>query len=459
MVIGFPEIGKGHQPMVNFSRLMNMSCLTVNAFDNISKTVKEAYKFASEESMNEAALTAKQESKEKLNTGEALVQVAIDGSWQTRGHTSLNGVVTAICGGKCLDVQVMSKYCRGCQIWANKKGSTEYETWKAKHKCSLNHTKSSGAMESAGAVDIFSRSLLQYGLIYKYYLGDGDSSSFNDVVASKPYDVFSIIPEKLECVGHVQKRIGSRLRNRRKVSYGDKKLSGKGRLTEASVNTLQNAFGIAVRQTAAKQNLTDEQKVYQMKKNIKAVLRHYTDFEDKSHRHILCPIGPDSWCKWKKSKNADADENYSPKLNLPEWIYEIIKKDFDELSNDDLLKKCLHGQTQNCNEGLNNIIWSRCPKNVYVKTDVLEMGVNSAVLSFNEGSSGIYRVFKHLNLDLGKNTITSSVKKDQKRLQNMVKKGQPQKKRRRKDLRGIRKGWIDKDQDQSSKNSYEKGCF
>ena len=53
----------------------------------------------SEQSMNEAALNAKQESKEKLNTGEALVQVAIDGSWQTRGHSSLNGVVTALCGG------------------------------------------------------------------------------------------------------------------------------------------------------------------------------------------------------------------------------------------------------------------------------------------------------------------------------------------------------------------------
>ena len=79
--------------------------------------------------------------------------------------------------------------------------------------------------------------------------------------------------------------------------------------------------------------------------------------------------------------------------------------------NDSILKKCLHGQTQNCNEGLNNIIWSRCPKNVYVKTDVLEMGVNSAILSFNEGSSGIYRVLKHLNLEFGKNMITRSVKK------------------------------------------------
>ena len=57
------------------------------------------------------------------------------------------------------------------------------------------------------------------------------------------------------------------------------------------------------------------------------------------------------------------------------------------------------------------------------------MGVNSAVLSFNEGSSCTYCVFKHLNLDFGKNTITISVKKDQKRLQNMVKKGQPKKKK------------------------------
>ena len=43
MVIGFREIGRGHQPMFNFSRLMNVLCLTVNAFDNISKTVKEVY--------------------------------------------------------------------------------------------------------------------------------------------------------------------------------------------------------------------------------------------------------------------------------------------------------------------------------------------------------------------------------------------------------------------------------
>ena len=37
-------------------------------------------------------------------------------------------------------------------------------------------------MESAGTVDIFSPSLLNYGLIYKEYLGHGETSSFNDVL-------------------------------------------------------------------------------------------------------------------------------------------------------------------------------------------------------------------------------------------------------------------------------------
>ena len=38
------------------------------------------------------------------------VRVTVDGSWQKRGHNSLNGVVTAISGGKCVDVEVLSKH-------------------------------------------------------------------------------------------------------------------------------------------------------------------------------------------------------------------------------------------------------------------------------------------------------------------------------------------------------------
>ena len=65
-------------------------------------------------------------------------------------------------------------------------------------------------MEAAGPVRIFNRSSATRGLVYLDMLGDGDSSTHNSVVESKPYGDDSI-PRKLECIGHVQKRVGSRL--------------------------------------------------------------------------------------------------------------------------------------------------------------------------------------------------------------------------------------------------------
>ena len=73
---------------------------------------------------------------------------------------------------------------------------------------------------------------------------------------------------------------------------------------------------------------------------------------------------------------------------MPIAVYDIIMPIFLDLSNDTLLKKCLHGKTQNGNEALNNLIWTKCPKNVYVEREVLEMGVSSTVISFNNGACG-----------------------------------------------------------------------
>jgi len=56
-------------------------------------------------------------------------------------------------------------------------------------------------MESVGAVEIFKSSIQKYNLIYDEYLGDGDTSSFKDVVATEPYKEFGIEPKKLECIG------------------------------------------------------------------------------------------------------------------------------------------------------------------------------------------------------------------------------------------------------------------
>ena len=80
---------------------------------------------------------------------------------------------------------------------------------------------------------------------------------------------------------------------------------------------------------------------------------------------------------------------------------DAIKPVFMDLSDDNLLTKCLHGQTQNNNESLNGVIWKRCPKDVFVGRSTLEMGVASAVISFNDGQSGILKVMENLENELG----------------------------------------------------------
>ena len=60
------------------------------------------------------------------------------------------------------------------------------------------------------------------------------------------------IPEKVECVGHVQKRMGTRLR-KLKTQYGSRTLSdgnpmgGRGRLTLKMIDYLQVMYGNAIR--------------------------------------------------------------------------------------------------------------------------------------------------------------------------------------------------------------------
>ena len=96
-------------------------------------------------------------------------------------------------------------------------------------------------MEAVGAVRMFTRSEELRDVRYVKYLGDGDSSSFKKVCDSRPYGDVDV--EKLECIGHVQKRVGSRLRKLRQQHKGQmlsdgKRISGAGRLTEQRIDTL-----------------------------------------------------------------------------------------------------------------------------------------------------------------------------------------------------------------------------
>ncbi len=79
--------------------------------------------------------------------------------------------------------------------------------------------------------------------MYDELFGDGDSKSFNAVenVYKEEYDV---VVKKKECVGHVQKRLGTAFRKLKKETKG---LGGKGKLTDSMIDKMQNYYGIAIR--------------------------------------------------------------------------------------------------------------------------------------------------------------------------------------------------------------------
>ncbi len=141
VVTAFREIGKGHEGIQSFARIMNMHGISNPAYINIKDDLTAAYQNAAEASMKNAAERVHNDSKEKLPQDHsiALCDVSIDGTWQKRGHASLNGVVKAISDGLCLDKHVMSKYCKLCNIWESKKGTPEYHQWRLEHNCKQNH--------------------------------------------------------------------------------------------------------------------------------------------------------------------------------------------------------------------------------------------------------------------------------------------------------------------------------
>ena len=128
-------------------------------------------------------------------------------------------------------------------------------------------------------------------------------------------------------LGHVQKRVGTALRKLKKETPA---LGGKGKLTDAMIDKLQNYYGIAIRSNVGDLN--------GMRKTIHASFFHCASSERRD-LHTHCPTGPSSWCGFKRDRNSF---KHSP--GLPDAVIAKVKPVCQRLSEDSLLEKCLHGK-------------------------------------------------------------------------------------------------------------------
>ncbi|GFY22824.1 uncharacterized protein TNCV_2180851 [Trichonephila clavipes] len=150
-----------------------------------------------------------------------------------------------------------------------------------------------------------------------------------------------------------------------------------------------------------------------MKRAIWAVYFHKLSTED-TPQHALCPLGEDTWCRYNRS--IVTGEFCIHKHSLLESILLKVKRVFRDLTEKDLLKKCLHGRTQNPNESFNKCIWERIPKTVFVGIETMKFGVMDVVICFNDGYVRRIKVFEALGIKPGYNTECALLIIDKKRI-------------------------------------------
>ncbi|GFS60754.1 uncharacterized protein TNCV_2001591 [Trichonephila clavipes] len=240
-------------------------------------------------------------------------------------------------------------------------------------------------MEVDGMLRIFNRSEKLHNLKYSNCIGDGDTKTFNALSENKPYGDDHLI-QKIECVGHVQKRMG--------------------RLTDSLIDKLAHYYGNAIR--------CNSTSVKEMRKAIWAVWGHSCSTDDEP-MHWFCPTNSNTWCKYNAAINNNL-QNYKHKPSVAKAVRDVIKPVFADLSHPALLKKCLGGKTQNPNESLNSLIWKFCPKTISSSLQISEIAANLATSVFNDGNQILISILEKFGFKINRNVCVSLAERDNRRI-------------------------------------------
>ena len=328
------------------------------------------------------------------------IGVSFDGTWQKRGFTSLFGVGVCIdiMTGLVVDYEVLSKYCHACKLTEAKHlPADQLRRWREEHQpdCCMNHD--SKAMEQEAARKMWWRSVEQFNLRYTKMLSDGDSSAYRAVCDSQPYGP-DVVIEKLECINHAHKRMGTALRKLAKTEH----LGGRGvgRLTEKKCDNLQNFYRGAV--------LGHLASVQQMRSAVWASFFHCIS-TDELPKHERCPEGADSSCFYQRALAAGEEppshRDHPTHTHISLDVAKMMVPVYKRMTDESLLVRMVHGGTQNANECLNSQIWLRCPKTVFMGKRRVAGAVARAVSTFNEGTSAMVSVMNSMWVDVSSTTL------------------------------------------------------
>lgn len=387
-VVAVTELGKGHVALEKLSCVMNLPCMDSKTF---TRHLKHFHSFSAQSlHAQQQNICAKVKDAHsilcKSSSDICNIAVSYDATWHKRGHTSnyAVGCVIDVLTGFVIDHEVLSKFCHNCAQTEKALGkeSPEFAYWYKGHLpyCQKNYVGSSGGMEVEMALKLWRRSE-SLGFRYVEVVGDGDAKTFHELQASNVYGDKNPL-KKIECVNHVGKRMGTALRKlvdcekKRGVTLGGKK---HGSLSDATIKKVTRYYRNAI--------IRNKGNILAMKRDIYAILQHCSS-TDKKPKHTTCPLGSNSWCFYNRAtglQQKPATHKTAIKTPLREDIVAKMMPIFQRLASDSLLERCSMGETQNRNESIHNMIWSRCPKTVNCSKVRVDIAAARGVSDFNHG--------------------------------------------------------------------------
>ncbi|KZC08959.1 hypothetical protein WN55_11422 [Dufourea novaeangliae] len=115
--------------------------------------------------------------------------------------------------------------------------------------------------------------------------------------------------------------------------------------------------------------------------------------------HENCTPGAGSWCKWRVAETTGAAFDH------PAPLHPLVQKHllpiYKDLSENELLQRCLGRHLKNVNESFNSTVWRLAPKHLHCGIQTVEIATYIVAVVFNEGYFAILKIMDVLDIRIG----------------------------------------------------------
>ncbi|XP_044759630.1 uncharacterized protein LOC123317261 [Coccinella septempunctata] len=255
--------------------------------------------------------------------------------WNASYIKIFQGVIIGSETKKPLFLGVRNKACSACSFYRNRNIPPK------SHICAMNFSGPSTGMEQDIIVEGFSKSIEHHGVMYKYLIGDGDSSVYARVVEKVSYGRDVV---KIQCANHMTRCVSDKLHRLSKntsFNISNRKILTKKDGPISNIERLVKSV-----RTIVKNNAQD---TVMLRNDLRNALYHVFG------NHSNCR---DSYCKRKNSGEEDYTKNMTPDFfmeiltNIEPMVHKADRLIYNETTNQAerymaLVAKCTGGKRVN----------------------------------------------------------------------------------------------------------------